>query len=141
MTVEQTPDQPERVMAQVTVAINGRQFRLACEEGQEAHLKRLAGDLDRRIDELRKQFGEIGDTRLTVMAALMVADEVSENSDRLRKLEADLASLQEARMASAEHAVATQDAIVAALNSAADRIEKLTRQLNQTVSDGTVVLS
>ena len=76
-----------------------------------------------------------------VMAALMVTDEVAESGTRLRKLQEEMASLSEARVASAEHALATQAAIVAALNSAAERIEKLTRQLNQTVGDGTIVLS
>ena len=128
-------------MAQVTVVINGRQYRLACEEGQEAHLRHLAEDLDRRIGGLRKQFGEIGDTRLTIMAALMVADEVQESGTKLRQLEEEMASLNQARIASAEHAQATQAAIVAALNSAAERIEKLTRQLNQTVGEGIIVLS
>ena len=141
MTVDQIRHQSEFVMAQVTVIINGRQFRLACEEGQETHLKHLAEELDRRIGDLRAQFGEIGDTRLTVMAALMVTDEVAESGTRLRKLQEELASLSEARVASAEHALATQAAIVSALNSAAERIEKLTRQLNQTVGDGTIVLS
>src|SRR5205085_2665769 len=60
-----------RVMAQVTVTIHGRQFRLACEDGQEAHLARLAAELDKSIESLRQRFGEIGDTRLTIMAALM----------------------------------------------------------------------
>ena len=141
MTVDQIRHQSEFAMAQVTVIINGRQFRLACEEGQEGHLKHLAEELDRRIGDLRTQFGEIGDTRLTVMAALMVTDEVAESGTRLRKLQEELASLNEARVASAEHALATQAAIVAALNSAAERIEKLTRQLNQTVGEGTIVLS
>ena len=65
-------------MSQVNATIAGRQFRLACEDGQEDHLQALAKDLDTRIEELRKKFGEIGDTRLTVMAALMVSDELSE---------------------------------------------------------------
>src|SRR5258707_342785 len=104
MTVEQPRRQPERAMSQVTVTINGRQFRLACEDGQEGHLTRLAGELDKRIEELRTRFGEIGDTRLTIMAALMVADEVAENSLKLPKLEDELAALQEARVASAEPA-------------------------------------
>ena len=127
-------------MPQVTVTINGRQFRLACEDGQEEHLTRLATELDRRIEELRTRFGEIGDTRLTVMAALMVADEVAENGARLRKLEEELAALQEARIVSAEHAMATQAAVSAALNAAAERIEVLTRQLNQTVGEGGVAM-
>jgi cell division protein ZapA len=118
-------------MSQVTVTINSRQFRMACEDGQEGHLIKLAQDLDQRIDKLRGNFGEIGDARLTIMAALTVADELSDIRNRLKKVEHEFASLQEARIASAEHAKATQAAISAALNAAAERIEGLTRQLNQ----------
>src|SRR5579862_526698 len=102
-------------MSQITVTINGRQFRMACEDGQETHLSRLAQDLDQRIEKLRVKFGEIGDTRLTVMAALTVADELAETGGKLRKLEEEIAALQEARAASAERAVATQAAVAAAL--------------------------
>src|ERR1700704_7152098 len=87
----------ERIMSQVTVTINGRQFRMACEDGQESHLLRLAQDLDQRIERLRGTFGEIGDTRLTVMAALTVADELADMSGRLRRLEEDVAGLQGGR--------------------------------------------
>jgi cell division protein ZapA len=117
-------------MSQVTVTINGRQFRMACEDGQESHLLRLAQDLDQRIERLRGTFGEIGDTRLTVMAALTVADELAEASGKLHRLEENLASLQDARAASAERAEATQAAVAAALNSAAERIEQVTKVLN-----------
>src|SRR5215469_10186466 len=124
----------ERVMSQVTsqvtVTINGRQFRMACENGQETHLLRLAEDLDQRIEKLRATFGEIGDTRLTVMAALTVADELADVGNRLRRLEEDMAGLQEARATSAERASATQAAVAAALNAAAERIEKVTKVLN-----------
>ena len=117
-------------MSQVTVTINGRQFRMACEDGQESHLLRLAQELDHRIERLRGTFGEIGDTRLTVMAALTVADELADTSGRLRRLEEDMAGLQDARAASAERAEATQAAVAAALNSAAERIEQVTKALN-----------
>ena len=86
------------VMAQVNVTINGRQFRMACEDGQEGHLIELARDLDMRISGLRGKFGEIGDTRLTVMAALTVADELAEAGHRLKRLEEELAALQDARV-------------------------------------------
>jgi cell division protein ZapA len=118
----------------VTVTINGRQFRMACEDGQEGHLKRLALDLDQRIDRLRKSFGEIGDARLTIMAALTVADELADATGRLRRVEEELAALQNARIASADHAKATQAAVAAALNSAAERIEGVARALNQAMS-------
>src|SRR6516225_3035059 len=98
----------ERVMppvtSQVTVTINGRQFRMACEDGQESHLLRLAQDLDERIEKLRGVFGEIGDTRLTVMAALTVADELADATGKLRRLEEDMASLLDARATAGERA-------------------------------------
>ena len=61
-------------MGQVNATIAGRQYRLACEDGQEDHLLALAKDIDTRIIDLRRKFGEIGDTRLTVMAGLMLAE-------------------------------------------------------------------
>ena len=126
----------ERIMSQVTVTINGRQFRMACEDGQESHLLRLAQDLDQRIEKLRANFGEIGDTRLTVMAALTVADELADASGKLRRFEEDMAALQDARAASAERSEATQAAVAAALNSAAERIEQVTKVLNPSRSAG-----
>ena len=91
-----------RTMAHVSVTINGRQYRMACDDGQENHLGRLAYDLDQRIARLRNDFGEIGDMRLTVMAALIVADELSEMGQRMRRLEEELMTLQEARRTSAD---------------------------------------
>jgi cell division protein ZapA len=122
-------------MPQISVTINGRQFRMACENGEEARLTNLAADLDARIATLRTRFGEIGDTRLTVMAALALADELSEVKEKLARLEPELATLQEASVISADRGQATQAAVVAALNAAAERIESLTRRLNQTVVD------
>jgi cell division protein ZapA len=127
-------------MPQVSVTINGRQFRMACEDGEEAHLQRLAEDLDTRITRLRDRFGEIGDTRLTVMAALTLADELSEIKEKLGRLEPELAALQGASVASADRADTTQAAVAAALNAAAERIESITRQLNQSIPDDGVPL-
>ncbi|HET7383384.1 MAG TPA: cell division protein ZapA, partial [Pseudolabrys sp.] len=79
-------------MSQVIATIAGRQFRLACEDGQEDHLQALAKDIDQRIIDLRRKFGEIGDTRLTVMAALMVADQLAEAMHKVRRLEEDVAA-------------------------------------------------
>jgi cell division protein ZapA len=118
-------------VSQVNVTINGRQFRMACEDGQEGHLQQLAKDLDDRIVALRGQFGEIGDARLTVMAALMVADELAETGKKLKRLEADHAALQDVRDAAAERSQATQTAIVAAFTSAAERIEGMAKKLGQ----------
>lgn len=121
-------------MAQVNVTINGRQYRMGCDEGQEDHVVKLAQDIDNLINRLRRAHGEIGDQRLTVMAALTVADELSEQHHKLRLLQEEIAALQDARGIAAERAQQTQAAIVAALHAAAERIEEITHQLNQTVT-------
>jgi cell division protein ZapA len=64
-------------MAEVTVTIAGRTYRMACDEGQEAHLTGLGDQIDRKIADIRASYGDIGDLRLTVMAAIVIADELS----------------------------------------------------------------
>lgn len=123
-------------MGTVNATIAGRQFRLACEDGQEEHLQALAADIDARITDLRKRFGEIGDTRLTVMAALMVADENTEVTRKIRRLEEEVTALQDARLVSSDRAKAASDAVVGAFNSAAERLEGITKKLNQSRGNG-----
>ena len=126
-------------MASVNATIAGRQFRLACEDGQEEHLQSLAKDLDASIEELRQKFGEIGDTRLTVMAALMVADELAEAKRKIRRLEEESTVLQDARVLTADRAKAASAAVVNAFNSAAERIEGITKKLNQSLGNGVAI--
>jgi cell division protein ZapA len=126
-------------VAQVIASIAGRQFRLACEDGQEERLQALAKDLDERIEGLRKKFGEIGDTRLTVMAALMVSDELAEAARKIRRLEEEANGLQDARVVAADRAKAASVAVVNAFNSAAERIEGITKKLNQSLGNGVAI--
>lgn len=118
-------------MAQVSVTINKRQYRMACDDGQEDVVARLAHDLDQRIASLRASFGEIGDMRLTVMAAMMLAEELSETSLSLRRARQELAELQQARAAAEASAETAQGDLVAAFNSAAERVERAARLLGQ----------
>jgi cell division protein ZapA len=127
-------------MAQVSVTINGRQFRMTCEDGQEEHLEKLARELDARIGGLRAKFGEIGDTRLTVMAAITVADELAEAGTRVKRLEEELAALQDARTVISDRNKAAQASIATALSAAAERIEGITKKLNSTIGTTGVAL-
>ncbi len=127
-------------MAQVSVTINGRQFRMACEDGQEDHLSDLARELDARIADLRGKFGEIGNSRLTVMAALTIADELTEMGSRIKTLEQELAVAQDAQAVAADRNEVVQAAVAAALSSAAERIESVARKLNQSLGGGNVAL-
>ena len=126
-------------MSHINVTINGRQYRMACEEGQEARLMRLAESLESRIESLRGKFGEIGDARLIVMAALTACDELLDAGQRIRGLEEELTTLRDVRAAAADRARLTQIAVANALNSAADRIEKTTQVLNRTVGGGVAI--
>jgi cell division protein ZapA len=68
-------------MPQVSLTIDGHKYRVACNEGEEARLESLAGVIDDKIGEMRKAFGEIGDQRLVIMAALTIADNLAEARD------------------------------------------------------------
>jgi cell division protein ZapA len=126
-------------MSHINVTINGRQYRMACEEGQEVRLLKLAEGLETRIQSLRGKFGEIGDARLTVMAALTVCDELVDAGNRIRTMEQELNELRDFRNAAVERARMTQTAVVNALNAAAERIEKSTQVLNRTVGNGIAI--
>jgi cell division protein ZapA len=132
-------------MSHVSVTINGRAFRMACDEGQESHLLRLGEDLDKRIANLKarlgkERFNESGDSRLVVMAAVEIADDLDEMRKRVSRLEEEIASLKHAGAAAKDRTQATQSAIIAALNAAAERIEGVTKSLNQTLGNGGVAL-
>jgi cell division protein ZapA len=126
-------------MSHINVTLNGRQYRMACEEGQQTRLLKLAENLESRIQSLRGKFGEIGDARLTVMAALTVCDELLDANSRIRTLEEELEALRDIRVAAADRAKATQTAVANALNAAADRIEKTTQILNRTIGGGVAI--
>ncbi|MGY3620686.1 cell division protein ZapA [Bradyrhizobium sp. USDA 10063] len=126
-------------MSHINVTINGRQYRMACEEGQEVRLLKLAENLESRIESLRGKFGEIGDARLTVMAALTACDELVDAGARIRSLEQEIESLRNSDAAAVDRARATQVAISNALNAAAERIEKTTQVLNRTIGGGIAI--
>ena len=126
-------------MSHINVTINGRQYRMACEEGQEVRLLKLAETLESRVTELRGKFGEIGDARLTVMAALTVCDELLDANARLHTMEQELESARNMRAAAVDRARLTQTAVASALNAAAERIEKSAQVLNRTVGNGTAI--
>jgi len=116
-------------MAQLTVTIDGKQFRMACEDGQEPHLEKLADHLDQRVKTMRENFGEIGDLRLTVMAALMVCDEYYEEKRRNETLQEVAQHDRVARSEAAESVNQRDATIAAAIDGLTHRIERITRSL------------
>jgi cell division protein ZapA len=117
-------------VAQVVVTIAGRTYRIACGEGEEEHLEDLASFYDAKIQEMRASFGEIGDMRLHVMAAIAIADEMSETKRRIAAMEADLAELRSLASAGDERTQLIEMRFAEGLHKAAERIERLARGLS-----------
>jgi len=117
-------------MAQVTVTIDSKTYRMACEEGQEEHLSDLAGRFDRYVGHLKSQFGEIGDLRITVMAGIMVMDELHELQRRMRGLEAEVETLKKTRDNALTKVDKTDHDLAEALSQVTDKIEQIAGKLS-----------
>ena len=125
--LKQTKTGARDKMAQLAITIAGKVYRVACDEGEEARLGDLAQLVDAKISGMRTRFGEIGDQRLTIMAAITLADEWSEANDRVRELEAEIARLKGHPAAAPEWA----EKVAVSLGDAAQRIERVVQELNE----------
>lgn len=119
-------------MPEVNVEINGRKYRMACEEGQEPHLMALAERFNRHIDAFKGDFGEIGDNRLTVMAGIAVLDELAEAERRIEQLKFDVANLTHAGEALTHEAEDLEQKFAKRLNEAARKIEAISTAIDET---------
>ncbi|MBP1859012.1 cell division protein ZapA [Rhizobium herbae] len=117
-------------MAQVTVTIDGKAYRMACEEGQEDHLTELATRFDQYVSHLKTQFGEIGDLRLTVMAGIMVMDELSEVNRRLKSLQTEADNLKQGRDATLSDQQKAEEALASALSEVTSQIHGIAMKLS-----------
>jgi cell division protein ZapA len=117
------------VLAKVQIEINGRRYAIGCDEGQEDHVMRLARYFDEHVKRLASSVGQIGDQRLFLMGALIVADEMHDLKVRLDKAEAEIARLSDVRAQAAQAAL--DPAPATALDGAAGRLEALAARLEQ----------
>jgi cell division protein ZapA len=77
-------------MPTIEVLVNGRRHAVQCGHGEEARVRQLASYVDRRIAELARGQTQVGDARLLLMASLVVADELSDAFDEIKRLRASL---------------------------------------------------
>jgi cell division protein ZapA len=116
-------------MAQVAVAIAGKTYRIACDDGDESRLAALAEVVDGQVADMRQRFGEIGDRRLMIMAAVNIADELVESSRRIRDLEAAVARLEAAAAPALHERSDRGQRIAEGIEAAAERIEQIASEL------------
>jgi cell division protein ZapA len=72
-------------MPQVTIAINGRSYAIACDPGEEERIRQLARMIDAKVVGFAKDAPQAGEARLLVLAALLLADELAETKEALRR--------------------------------------------------------
>ncbi|WP_299816378.1 cell division protein ZapA [uncultured Roseibium sp.] len=123
-------------MAQITVTINGKAFRMACDDGEEDRLMGLAKRFDGWITELRGAFGEIGDQRLTVMAGIMATDQLSELERKIAGLEEDLDEARRQQVDALDNMSQNEQELSRSVNTAAARIESLADSLSKSLRSG-----
>jgi len=119
-------------MPEVNVDINGRKYRMACEEGQEPHLIALADRFNRSIDNLKNAFGEIGDNRLTVMAGIAALDELQEAERRIESLQKEVAELTHAGHHIAQEAQELEARFAKKLSETARKVEAIATAIDET---------
>ncbi len=73
-------------MAEISLTINERSYDVACDDGQEGHIRKLAEHIDERVRDLAGTVGQVGEGRLLVMASLVVADELFEAYKQIHAL-------------------------------------------------------
>ena len=118
-------------MAKVSLKINGKQYALGCDDGEEERLNHLGELLNEKVTMLANQFGQIGDLRLMVMAGITMLDEMEDlKNDRDASISEATRVIEKESQSALELAQATEGKAVSDLNSAADAIEKLLGRLN-----------
>jgi cell division protein ZapA len=116
-------------MPQVVVTINTRSYAVACGDGEEQHLMRLAAVVDERVTSLARDVGQVGDTRLMLMAALLMADDLEQLEMRAQEAEAQLAGADAARVDVEEKAAGIEAKSAAYVERLAQRVEAIAARL------------
>ena len=111
-------------MAQVTIEVNGRPYTVGCEDGQEPHLTELSRLFDFQVRQVSQEVGQLGETRLCLMGALLLADELADTRLRLAHGQSELARLQAELTRLEGHAAL-------ALESAARKVEAITAKVTR----------
>ncbi len=109
-------------MTHLAVTINGHDYKIACEDGQEDHLLKLSNVVEERVQELVSAVGQVGDARILVMACLVLADE-------LHDIQADLSDLQSA---TGESGGEGEEKLASGIETLAQRVEAIASQLERT---------
>lgn len=116
-------------MGQVVVKVNGRDFALSCAEGQEARTRRLAQYVDAKIAEFAKSVGQVGEARLILLAALVIADELSDANEALQQERSRAQPAGDPAQAAQGAVTGAVQGAATGIRSMADRIESIAARI------------
>lgn len=122
-TSDQTPG-----ASQVVVKVNDRPYAMQCDPGEEEHLSELAQLIDTEVSKLKRNFGQVGDTRLLLMAGLVVADKLASALLRIDDLEEEAKKLAETNASGHARSQSLEEAVAERVEAAAERLEALARE-------------
>jgi cell division protein ZapA len=112
-------------MPLVNVSVNDRPYTIACDEGEEEHLRELAAHVDSKVRELTETVGQAGEQRLLLMAALVISDSHFESLALLEKRAREIAELTESKEKLTRRLAELEERAVGALDSAAKRLDDI----------------
>lgn len=116
-------------MGQVKVSINDRSYTVACGDGEEGHVRDLAGHINKHVTSLAQEVGQVGDARLLLMAGLLIADELSEALQKTKMLEQEIEAMSGTRASALDRTREAEDSLADVLDTAARRIEDLSKRI------------
>jgi len=118
-------------MAVVNVMVNGRAYTIACDDGEEEHLRELAGHVDGRVKELLSSVGQVGDSRLLLMAALLITDDMFDAQRKLQAHKEHVGALNGVHDELQERLEQSEVFAAEALEKAAQRMETMAARLGR----------
>ena len=110
-------------MGQISVPVNGRSFTITCDDGQEARIRQLAQYIDAKVAEFVRGLGQVGESRLLLLAALVIADELSDANEALEQGRRRMKAAGIDAVAAAEAAASGVDGIAERIEAIAARLE------------------
>ncbi len=77
----------KKTQAIVEIKINNQSYKISCENGEQEHIQNLSQIINKEVEGLVASLGQIGDTRLLLMASLIIADRVYSKQNYNNKID------------------------------------------------------
>jgi cell division protein ZapA len=119
-------------MGQVTVSVNGRKYRMACDDGAEQRVTELAALIDGIVQEIKGGFRQVQEDRLFLMAALIVADQLSEVREELHRTLVQICNLRSFQAADSNASFIPSRDIARVVDASSARLQALEQRLART---------